>query len=449
VTGAGRVLAVDLGATSVRVAAVDLDADDPAVEVVHRWPHGPVAHGDGSLRWDWEGIVAEVERGLDAGTATGPVASIGVDGWGVDYGLLDGRGELVAPPWSYRDRRTEGWMATADRIGPERLYEITGVQQMAVNSIFQLATHERAELDRAERLLLLPDLLVHHLTGHAGAERSNASTTGLLDARTGTWSDELVGDISVRRSLFPEPANAGTLAGTWREVPVHLVGSHDTASAFLGMPGGAASGTVFVSAGTWVIAGVERPEVDTSPESRAANFSNEAGALGGFRFLRNVIGFWLLERCRRAWGDPPLEALLAEAAVVGRPVPSFDVEDERFLAPPEMEAEIRDAAGIDDDAPRGVIVASVLGSIADGVSRIVADLETVTGEAPQRLAVVGGGARAGMFHELLARQTGLPVVAGSPEATALGNAVVQGIALGRFDGLPAARSWLEPTGSRM
>ena len=229
---------------------------------------------------------------------------------------------------------------------------------------------------------------------------------------------------------------------------MHLVGSHDTASAFLGMPGGAASGTVFVSAGTWVIAGVERPEVDTSPEARAANFSNEAGALGGFRFLRNVIGFWLLERCRRAWGDPPLEALLAEAAVVGRPVPSFDVEDERFLAPPEMEAEIRDAAGIGDDAPRGLIVASVLGSIADGVSRIVADLETVTGEAPQRLAVVGGGARAGMFHELLARQTGLPVVAGSAEATALGNAVVQGIALGRFDGLPAARSWLEPTGSR-
>jgi rhamnulokinase len=205
---------------------------------------------------------------------------------------------------------------------------------------------------------------------------------------------------------------------------------------------------VFVSAGTWVIAGVERPEVDTSPEARAANFSNEAGALGGFRFLRNVIGFWLLERCRLGWGDPPLQTLLAEAAAVDRPVPGFDVEDERFLAPEDMEAEIRDAAGIGEDAPRGVIVASALGSIATGVARIVADLETVTGEAPQRLAVVGGGAQTGLFHELLAHETGLPVVAGSVEATALGNAVVQGIALGRFDGLPEARSWLEPTGRR-
>jgi rhamnulokinase len=444
----GRVLAVDLGATSVRVAAVDLDADEPAVEVVHRWAHSPQPGPDGTLRWQWDHIVAEVEHGLAAAMATGPVASIGVDGWGVDYGLLDERDELVASPWSYRDRRTEGWMATADRIGPERLYEITGVQQMAVNSIYQLAAHERTELDRAERLLLLPDLLVHHLTGHVGAERSNASTTGLLDARTGTWSDQLISAIALRRSLFPEPVSAGTRAGTWRDVPVHLVGSHDTASAFLGMPGGGAPGTVFVSAGTWVIAGVERPEVDTSPQARAANFSNEAGALGGFRFLRNVIGFWLLERCRLGWGDPPLGALLAEAAAVDRPVPGFDVEDERFLAPEDMEAEIRDAAGIGEDVPRGVIVASVLGSIAAGVARIVADLETVTGEAPRGLAVVGGGAGTGLFHELLGHETGLPVVAGSVEATALGNAVVQGIALGRFDGLPEARSWLEPTGRR-
>jgi rhamnulokinase len=445
VSGAGRVLAVDLGATSIRVAAVDLEAPEPAVEVVHRWPNAPVALPDGSLRWDWSRIVTEVEIGLERGIAAGPAASIGIDGWGVDYGLLDRNGELVAAPWSYRDRRTEGWLRTVRTIGSDRLYEITGVQLMAVNSIFQLAVHDPTELERAERLLLLPDLLVHHLTGQTGAERSNASTTGLLDARTGTWSHELVAALGLDRSLFPEPVAAGTLAGQWRGVPVHLVGSHDTASAFLGMPCGTAPGTVFVSAGTWVIAGIERGGVDTSPAARAANFSNEGGALGGFRFLRNIIGFWLVEQCRHAWGDPAMEVLLAEATAVGE-VAGFDADDERFLAPDDMEAEIRAAAGLGGDAPRGAVVASALASIATGVARIVADIEAVTGEVPRRLAVVGGGARAGMLHELLTRYTGLPVIPGSAEASALGNALVQGLALGRFDGLAEARSWLEPPG---
>jgi rhamnulokinase len=271
-----RVLAVDLGAGSVRVAAIDLGAA-PAVEVIHRWPHGPVVDPSGALRWDWERIVAEVETGLEIGIETGAVESIGVDGWGVDYGLGDGSGRAVAAAYSYRDSRTDGWMATAEVIGLDRLYEITGIQLMGINTIFQLAAHDRSEIRRAARLLLLPDLLVSMLTGFEGAERSNASTTGLLDARTGDWSGELIEAIGMSPQLLPPVTGAGQAVGKWRGVPLHLVGSHDTASAFLGVPGGRQPGTVFVSTGSWVIVGIERTAADTSPAARGGQLLQRVG----------------------------------------------------------------------------------------------------------------------------------------------------------------------------
>lgn len=441
-----RVLAVDLGATSVRVAAVDLGAPESEVEILHRWQHSPVVASDGSLRWDWPRIVGEVEEGLELGIATGPIASIGVDGWGVDYGLIDGDGRLIALPYSYRDPRTEKWQATADALGVDYLYGITGIQLMGINTIFQLAAHDRYELDRASRLLLLPDLLVRHLGGFEGAERSNVSTTGLMDARTGDWAHDLIDALALDRSLFPEVVTAGRPAGRWRGVPLHLVGSHDTASAFLGMPGGSTSGTVFVSTGTWVLVGTERTAADTSAAAREANFSNEAGALGGFRFLKNVVGFWILEQCRVAWGNPPIELLIDEAASVSDPVPTFDAGDDLFLTASDMEQEIRNSAGLSMDTPRSVIVRCVLESIVAGVAKVIEELSRVTGAAITQVAVVGGGARMSLLHELLAAHTGLRILKGSPEATALGNAIVQGVALGHFGGITDARRWLETTG---
>jgi rhamnulokinase len=445
VTDRARVLAVDLGATSVRVATIDLDEDRPSVEVLHRWRHAPIEDAQGVLRWDWEGIVAQVELGLTLGLESGPVASIGVDGWGVDYGFIDDSGELVDQPIAYRDTRTDGWDRIAHRIGVERLYEITGVQLMGINTIFQLASDESRRLARADKLLLLPDLLVNHLTGWVGVERSNLSTTGLMDIRTGDWSDELIGEIGIDRSLFPEPADALTPVGDWRGVPVHLVGSHDTASAFLGTPGTGLE-SVFVSTGSWVIVGVERPAPDTSASSLAANFSNEAGALGGIRFLKNVVGFWILEQCRSAWGEPPIEDLFAEAGHVDEEVPTFDASDHRFVSTGDMLAEVRAAAGLGDDAPRQVIVRSIIGSIVDGVVRVVDEIEAAIEKRPVRLALVGGGSRVSLLADLIQAQSGLPVVIGSPEATALGNAILQGIALGRFRGLDQARGWLSTTG---
>ncbi|HVR80373.1 MAG TPA: FGGY-family carbohydrate kinase [Acidimicrobiia bacterium] len=444
-TRRSRVLAVDLGATSVRVAAVDLDAAAPSVEILHRWHNSPREEEDGSLRWDWPGIVEHVEKGLALGIAAGPVASIGVDGWGVDYALIDAQGALVELPIAYRDNRTDGWETIADRIGVERLYQITGIQLMGINTIFQLAVESTDRLARAEKLLLLPDLMVNHLTGWVGVERSNLSTTGLMDALNGGWSDELLGEIGVARSLMPEPADAGEKAGEWRGVPVHLVGSHDTASAFLGMPG-ANSRSVFVSTGSWVIVGIERPAPDMSREARAANFSNEAGALGGVRFLKNVVGFWILEQCRSAWGDPPTSDLIAEAASVDARVPTFDASDHRFVNTDDMVSEVRDAAGLALDVPRPVIVRSVIESIVAGVARVIDEIEIAVGERPSSLALVGGGSRIPLLAELLGAKTNLDVIVGSPEATALGNAIVQGISLGRFEGLATARDWLSSSG---
>ena len=441
-SGPLRVLAVDLGATSVRVAAVDLSAEEPSVEILHRWEHSPIRVEDGSLRWDWPRIVSEVEAGLERGLATGNVASIGVDGWGIDYGLIDGTERLVDLPFSYRDSRTDGWRSTAERIGPERLYERTGVQMMAINTVFQLAVHNPGELGRASKILLLPDLLIHHLTGQVVAERSNVSTTALMDIRTGEWAADLVADLSLDPSLFPPVVGAGTVAGTWRGIPVHLVGSHDTASAFLGMPGGTSPGTVFVSAGTWVLVGMERPGPDTSSRAREANFSNEAGALGGIRFLKNVVGLWILEQCRQAWGGPPIGMLLEEAASLEGPVPTFDAGDHRFVSPADMLREVQEAADLPSGTPRSVIARSVIESIVGGIGAVVEELTEITGEDPARIAVVGGGARVPLLHELLSRRTRLPVVRGSQEATALGNAIVQGLAIGAFEGLDEARQWL-------
>jgi rhamnulokinase len=423
------------------VASVDLASPDPDVNVLHRWHHSPVTVADGSLRWDWPGIVEHVEFGLEQGIDSGPVASIGIDGWGVDYGLVDAAGDLVDLPFAYRDSRTDGWDVMAMEIGRERLYEVTGVQLMGINTIFQLAADTTERLTSASHILLLPDLLVNHLTGWVGCELSNMSTTGLMDAGNRIWSDELIDAIGLRRSMFPDPGHAGDIVGEWRGTPVHLVGSHDTASAFIGAPSSGPR-SVFVSTGSWVIVGIERDEPDVSPAARAANFSNEAGALGGIRFLKNVVGFWILEQCRKAWGNPPIEDLITEAANVAEDVPTFDASDHKLISPSDMLTEVLAASGLKGDSPRAVIARSIIESIVDGICSVIREISSVAGVRPDNLALVGGGVRIPLLAQILEQKSGLDVIVGSAEAAALGNAVVQGMALGRFADLDEARQWL-------
>jgi rhamnulokinase len=405
-----KVAAVDLGATSARVAVVDLSTQH--VDVVHRVAHEPV---DG--RWDWARLLAEVQRGLEL---AGPVASIGVDTWGVDYGLLDAHGELLSPPHAYRSDRTRGWRTVVDRIGEDVLYRTTGIQLMAINTIFQLAVHDRDELARARRLLMLPELVVHALTGEVHGERTSAGTTALVDLTTGDWSDALLDAIDVDRPLLPMIEPAGTPAGTWRGIPVHLVGGHDTASAVAAMP---VPGAAFVSSGTWMLVGKEEAE----PRLDDVTFSNEPGVAGGVRRLKNVMGLWMLERCRARWGDPPLDALLRAAADRPPGGPVIDARDERFLAPGDMDAEVRAAAGLPSTAGRDVVTRCILDSLAESTAAVLHELDA------REVCVIGGGAQNDVLNRLIGDASGLPVHVGPVEATALGNALVQGRAL-KFEG---------------
>jgi rhamnulokinase len=433
---AATVAAVDFGATSIRVCRVELGEGAPRLEVVHRVEHAPRRDGDGHLRWDWSRLVAEMERGLVLAADAGPLASIGVDTWGVDYGLLDQRGELLEPPYCYRDERTRGYADVVERIGARRLYEISGLQDLSFNTIFQLAAHDPEQLERARHVLMLPELLVHHLTGAITGEPTSAGTTGLLDVRALRWSDELCQAIGLDPSLLPDLALATTRVGAWRGVPVHLVGGHDTASAVVA---GACDEDVFVSSGTWSIVGRERPEPDTSEASRLAGFGNEQGALGGIRLLRNVTGWWLVEQCRQGWEDADVDTLLDAAARVDADVPVVDVDDARFLAPTDMAAELRRAMGLPHDADPAVVVRGAVESMAAATARVVEGLSTVAG-----IRVFGGGARSELFVDALRRRSGRSVTPGPVEATALGNAIVQGLALGVFSSLDDARAQLIP-----
>jgi rhamnulokinase len=432
------VVAVDCGASSIRVCRVDLSTVPPDLVVVHRFHHQPVSDGAGHLRWDWPRLVAEIETGLTAALGWGPVASIGIDTWGVDYGLLDGEGRLVAPPFSYRDHRTDHYRKVVERLGADRLYATTGIQLLPINTLFQLAAHDRAELAHARHLLLLPELLVHHLTGTVIAERTSAGTTALVDLATGDWSDPLVEAVGLDRALLSPIETAGCRAGTWRGVPVHLVGGHDTASAVVAMAAAPAPGAAFVSSGTWMLVGREQPSPDLSAAARQANLTNEAGALGGVRLLKNLAGSWLIEGCRPAWGNAPLEQLLDAAREVGAVDARVDVADPRFLHPADMLAEVTTVAGLADDAPPPIVVRCLVESMAAGTAEVLDQLGGIS-----EVHVFGGGSRSDLYRECLTAQTGLPVAAGPVEATALGNALVQGIALGVYRDLAGARAALE------
>jgi rhamnulokinase len=437
-----RVAAVDLGATSARVAVVDLDTRPLTPEVVHRVGHQPQTGADGELRWDWQRLVSAVEDGLERAMSTGPLHSIGIDTWAVDYGLVDRTGGLIADPVSYRSDRTAGWEAIADRLGRTRLFDETGLALMGFNTLFQLAVHDRQELAAADRLLLLPELLAHHLTGAALAEQTSAGSTQLVDVRSGRWHARLLSEIDVPLGLLPEIRSAGTRAGSWRGVPVHLVGGHDTASAVAACPADLDDDAAFISSGSWLLVGRELPDPVLTDAARHANLSNERAVDGGYRLLKNVVGLGMLEQCRPWWDDIGIAEIVAEAAVATTAGALVDATDHRFLAPVDMPAEVRRAAGLPAHTSRGVIARVMLDSIAAATANVVAELAAVTARPVPALCLLGGGTRLPLLVELVAEATGLPVRVGPAEATALGNALVQGVALGEFEDLASARGAL-------
>lgn len=444
-----NVVAIDLGASNGRVVLGRFNGRDLTLEEVHRFGNGPIQSADG-LFWDAPRLFKEMLAGIGkaAAAADGQLASVGVDTWGVDYGLLGRDGELVTLPLHYRDTRTQGWPGrVAQVISPERLYKRTGSQTIRFNTLYQLlASREARHLDNATTCLLMPDLFAYWLSGVIGAERTIASTTQMVDPMTGQWAGDVLAAVGLRRELLPDIEPAGSVRGQLlgrhrdalglREAPaVIATASHDTAAAFAAAD--VQPGQVVVSCGTWALVGVVRREPLVTEEARLANFSNELGANGTVRFLKNVTGLWLVQECRAAWaaeGEDVDYATLTELAAAepeGGPVINPDAED--LLLPGRMPERIADACRATGQAvptTKGAIIRCCLDSLAVKVAEVARDIARVTGEPVTSVKIIGGGARNRLLPRLLERAAGVPVVLGPVEATAYGNALVQLQALG-------------------
>jgi rhamnulokinase len=434
VSGPVVVAGVDLGASSGRVIAARVSGSGVEAQELSRFPNEPVRAG-GTLYWDILRLHASVREGLAAAAASHPLASVGIDSWGVDYGLLDASGALLGNPVHYRDGRTDGIVSP---VPFSELYAVTGIQHLAFNTVYQLvAASGTPALAAARTLLLIPDLLAYWLTGMAGAEVTNASTTALLDVTSRRWATELIKRAGIDPGLFPPLRQPGSVIGPIDDlagVPLIAVGSHDTASAVAAVP---ASGPDFayISSGTWSLVGMELSAPVLSDASREANFTNEAGVDGTTRFLRNVTGLWLLRECLRDWGLPAaaLDSLLNEAAAVPSLRYVIDADDPAFVAPEGMPARIvswLSARGLPLPDSRAEVVRCVLDSLALAYRRALLDAQELSGRHADVVHVVGGGSRNRLLCQLTADACGLPVVAGPAEATALGNVLVQARALG-------------------
>jgi rhamnulokinase len=438
-----RHAAVDLGASSGRVVVGEVAPRRLELDVVHRFRNRPVRLPSG-LHWDVLGLYGHVLDGL---RLVGSVDSVGIDSWAVDYGLLSPDGVLLGNPHHYRDERTAAVVDKVHDIVPfARLYDVTGLQFLPFNTIYQLASHEPGALAAAGRLLLVPDLLTYWLTGDVGAEVTNASTTGLLDVRTSEWSSEVAEALGLPRHLLSQLRRPGAVVGPLLPAvceetglaagtQVVAVGSHDTASAVVGVPM-AEGGSAYISLGTWGLAGVELDAPVLTDASREANFTNELGVDGRVRFLRNVMGLWLLQESMRAWGRSDLPELLAAAARL--PVgPVFDVDDLRLLPPGDMPTRLRtllaEAGAPPTDDPVH-LVRAVVDSLAAALASTVHEAARLSGRTVDTVHVVGGGAQNALLCQRLADVARLPVVAGPVEATAIGNLLVQARALGSISG---------------
>jgi rhamnulokinase len=353
---------------------------------------------------------------------------VGIDGWGVDYGMLDHDGILLAEPVAYRDGRTAEAVKNVHRlIPPNELYHITGVQFLPFNTIYQIAAEQTGPLwHRAARAVLVPDLVTYWLTGELATEVTNASTTGLLNVDDTEWSAEIFTRLGIPTDLFPPIALPGTPRGTTDSgLPVVTVGSHDTASAVVGVPANTPH-FAFISSGTWSLVGLELEEPVLTEEARRANFSNELGVDGRIRFLRNVGGLWLLEECFRDWAGEGRSALLQEAARLARGGPLINPDDPSFLAPGGMPTRIAEAAqgrGTPMDPP--AIVRCILDSLAMAYARTLGQASALANREIDVVHIVGGGSQNRLLCQLTADAAELPVLAGPSEATALGNLLVQ------------------------
>jgi rhamnulokinase len=444
----GTVAAVDLGATSGRVVLGTIEGGRVRTEIVTRFKNRPVATPDG-LHWDIHGVFAEVTDGIAAARRVAPdLAAVAVDSWAIDYGLMrDGR--LIGNPYHYRDQRVDGVIDVVHAVvPPEELFRRNGLQHLPFTTLYQLYA-DRQWLDIVDTMLLIPDLIGYWLTGVAHAERTNASTTGLLNVTSQTWDLALCERLGIPARVLPPLVEAGVSVGPTLsyladvlggDVPVVTVGSHDTASAVVAVPMDPGT-AAYISCGTWGLVGVETERPIVTEEARKANFTNEAGVDGRNRFLHNVMGLWLLNESLRTWGlENEVEEtarLLGAATAVEGAVPLFDPNDPRLLPPGDIPSRVEAICreqGISAPSGRPEMVRSILESLARAFADAIAMAATLSGTSVSTVHLVGGGALNELLCQLTADRTGLTVIAGPVEATAIGNVLVQARACGMLTG---------------
>ncbi|MDE0027028.1 MAG: rhamnulokinase [Spirochaetaceae bacterium] len=452
-------LAVDLGAESGRVIAGNVER----FEVVHRFDNTPVRIGD-NLHWNILGLYEQIKAGIRIGLEHDPV-SVGVDTWGVDYGLLDRSGALLGVPYHYRDARTDRAAEEVDGLIARRaLYEETGIQTMPFNTLYQIYAQRRRQgalLDGARRFLTLPDLLHYWLSGVAVNESTNASTTQLRNPRTATWSRRVLDLVGLSPSLFSDPVMPGTEIGGLQpgvaaelgaaNLRVVLPPCHDTAAAVVATPMAAPEESVYISSGTWSLLGIECAQPIIGDLSFAHNFTNEGGADGGTRFLKNIMGLWIVQECRRQWAaegnafDYGELGSMAEAA--GPAQFAIEPDDERFYKPGLIDDGMADritawCRETDQPVPKtpGAVVRGVLESLARSYAAAVRHLTEITGARYRHIHVIGGGSQNRLLCQLTADASGCDVHAGPVEATALGNLLLQAVAAGQLSSIEAGRA---------
>jgi rhamnulokinase len=456
-------IAVDLGAGSGRVFLAGLDDSELLLQQIRRFQYPPSVSA-GHARWDIPQIFADIKAGLREAAARArelgrEIKSVGVDSWGVDYGLIDARGELVELPICYRDERTQNVMKEVFTLmSREEIYRRTGIQFLRFNTLFQLYAHAREGIPtNAQKLLLIPDLINCFLTGRDVTEYTNATTTQMLNAQTREWDSDLLDCLSLPKHLLPDIGSSGTYVGSLRAelaeelgmcaVQVVAPATHDTASAVVGAP--LETGWAYISSGTWSLVGVERDVVLINDNVARHNFTNEGGAFGTIRFLKNVMGLWILEGCRKEWQEYGVavdyDELLRDIAAIGDYGALIFPDDPCFLNPPGMlemiAAQLRETNQTMPSEPAAVAKV-ILDSLAFRYASVLKTIESLTDQSIAGVRIIGGGSQNAYLNQATANATGLAVLAGPVEATVIGNIVVQAIASGRFSSLANARDYV-------
>jgi len=451
-------IAVDLGAGSGRVFLAGVGQGELLLEQVRRFTYPP-RHADGHVRWDARLIFDETVAGLaqacERARALGRVVeSVGVDSWGVDYGLVDAGGRLVEDPVCYRDAKVAAMEQAFERMPRAELFARTGIQVLPFNTVFQLFAHVGRGLPgSAARLLLIPDLVNAFLSGVERTEFTNGTTTQLLSAATGQWDPYTAERLGLPAHLLAPIVPAGTVLGPLRpEVSaatglhcrVVVPATHDTGSAVAGIP--LQPGWAYISSGTWSLAGVERTENLISEDVARDNFTNEGGAYGTVRFLKNIAGLWLLESCRREWQAAGqacgYDELLGAAASIAESPSLVFPDDPRFLNPSSMIdalGQFMKETGQPQPTEPAVLARVILDSLALRYASVLRRVERLTGSSIEGVRIVGGGSQNTYLNQATATATGKPVLAGPVEATVIGNVMIQAVTAGRFDSLASAR----------